>query len=242
MQFRLRRSRRRNDDERGGVPTKPERNAPVVDGLSPAGEKQQDLSGTARILILLAAIYCYFAGWIYAYHLFAHFGLSFSAVDIPPYYFFVYSYFVLPRASFTSVGIGLIVAAAICGLAMAASRFKSAQWLLGMTLIGMFPVVFYFARDGSDEAARRIRGGDAHLIKFVLKNDVAREYPQSFLDANLNERLMLLTETKDHYYVFFQPPSKERSFPFGYTYDVAKAHVVVTTIEVQSTSKGEPRQ
>jgi len=73
-----------------------------------------DIASAAKLLILVAAIYCYFAGWVYAYHLFSHFGLSFSAVDIPAYYFFVYAYFVFPHASLTSILVGIGVAAVVC--------------------------------------------------------------------------------------------------------------------------------
>jgi hypothetical protein len=34
----------------------------------------------------------YFTGFIYIYYLYSDFGTSLSAVDIPVYYFFLYSY------------------------------------------------------------------------------------------------------------------------------------------------------
>ncbi len=68
--------------------------------------------GTARAVqhtALILAIYCYFAGWVYTYHLFSHFGLTLSAIDIPVYYFFMYSYFALPTSIPAKVAVGAVI-------------------------------------------------------------------------------------------------------------------------------------
>lgn len=206
---------------------------------SPSAETA-DVAAAAKLLILVAAIYCYFAGWIYADRLFSRFGLSLSAIDIPAYYFFVYTYFVFQHATWVCIG---LVAAAGAGLFVLVSligRWRIIQGTVAaIMLLGGFVPVSSISRDSADEAVRRIREGDARHMSFVLKREAVKELPPPFMEANAGRHLRLLMETKDRYYAFLQPQSKENTFPFGFTFGVAKTDVVLATIDVQSMRKGD---
>lgn len=48
-----------------------------------------------RNVTFFIAVYLYLAGFVYQYYLYRHLGISLGSLDIPFYYFFVYSYTVI---------------------------------------------------------------------------------------------------------------------------------------------------
>lgn len=50
-----------------------------------------DSTPPLKTIALFAGIYCYFTGWTYAYYMLNHFGISHTSIEIPTYYFIIYS-------------------------------------------------------------------------------------------------------------------------------------------------------
>lgn len=68
-----------------------------------------NLLSILRNVIFFIALYLYFIGWLYAYYVFSHFGISLDSVDIPFYYFFVYSYSVIIKNMLWIIGILILI-------------------------------------------------------------------------------------------------------------------------------------
>jgi hypothetical protein len=193
-----------------------------------------------RDILFVVAIYAYFTGWVYAYGLYSHFGLSLNAVEIPVYHFFVYSYFMLPDASWyttiavTVVGIMLVVAGP--PLHRWATTRPRVAWLGIVLLIIALPGLFWAAGQQARNAAIRIRTGEGgSTIRLVLTKDAECRVPAAVRQHNTAGDLRILTETKDRYYVFFQPTGEAEELPYAEVYSIAKDQIVLTDIGVQST-------
>ena len=169
--------------------------------------ENRDCPSLLRNVILVLAIYSYFMGWVHTYYLFKHFGISLHSVEIPFYYFFVYSYPVI-SSSYTIL-IVIVTAAAI----LSVSFFWLVPYrpiVLGAVLILLLADFFFIARDTAEEDAKRLRTGiDAKTIVFTFKKDLKSVYPKSFMKANSEKELKLLTHTSDMFYVFSQPPGEK---------------------------------
>src|SRR5437763_7411 len=107
-------------------------------------DKSDPLSIVRNWMLVLAA-YAYFAGWIYAYNLFTRFGLSLHAIEIPAYYFFVYSYFALPDATIANGAVAAVLTIIVITFLFVSLRY-ALHWLLAGTLLVLIPAVFFLAQ------------------------------------------------------------------------------------------------
>lgn len=189
-----------------------------------------------RNWIFIFAIYSYFTGWVYAYYLFSHFGLSLNAVEIPAYYFFMYAYFALPPFSVVNVGLGVVIGAVAVVLLYLGGR-QWFQWLTGVVLLGLFPILFYVARGEAEREATRMRVDQPHPVTFVLKKEVTALFPKELIKVNQEGRLRMLTETKDRFYVLYQPRGEEAEIPYAYAYGIAKSDIALAKIGVQNVRR-----
>lgn len=183
-------------------------------------------------LTFLIAIYLYFMGWIYAYYFFQHFGISLVSIDIPFYYFFVYSYTVISNISISNNTVFLAVVATIIYLFITRYLKKwGAIWILAIILIILlsFPVFFGLAKETGEKKALELRRGNVDEIIFFFKKDTAKLYPQEFISANNKGELKLIAQTKDLIYVFYQTPGEALSH--GLTYEVLRADILVAKIK-----------
>ncbi len=198
--------------------------------------ENHDLLAILRNVIFIIAVYFYFMGWTYAYYLFNHFGISLNSVDIPFYYFFVYSYSVI-----TDILTIITVVAAIIVFYLVTSfaPIYLKKWALALILIVLFPIFFSVAKERADKEALYKRMGFAKTITFVFKKDAIKFYPKEFINANNRSKLKILTQTNDRYYVIYQPPGEGRAIPYGFTYDIARTDVLLARIEMQCISKKE---
>ena len=200
--------------------------------------KTDTLSSWVRTAIFLLAIYSYFAGWIYTYHLYGHFGLSLNAIDIPPYFFFMYAYFAMPPFSYLNLVIATTGGAAIVLMLYIATRPRF-RWIGAAILLSIFPLLAYNARTEAAKTSARIRAEFITSVSFVFKPDVATKYPRTFLAHNRDGLLRMLTETKDRFYVLFQNPGGD-SLPIAHVYNVAKSDVLLATIDPPNIRRPAP--
>lgn len=190
-----------------------------------------DLLEILRFLFFVIAIYLYFIGWIYAHYFFHYFGISLNSVDIPFYYFFVYSYTVI----FNVIGGMILVVVILLAYLFTYSYYKKLG--LALILIGLIPLFFYVAQKKADREARYKRMGHANTIIFTFKKDVSKFYPKEFYDANKKGKLTILTQTKDRFYIFYQPKGEGRAMPLGFTYDISRADVILAEIEMEGNTE-----
>ena len=198
-----------------------------------------------RDLILIIAIYLYFIGWLYQYFVLDNFGISLNALNIPPYYFFVYAYSVIEDHYLILLVVLLIATSCYLIVQAYLSKFLLPAVLI-LTII-VFRYSFYLSQTTAVKEAQAIRSGHAHKISFVFKKKVSQFLPKEFLDANNNinannhNELWLIIQATDGYYVLYQHIPDEEVIPSGIVYKVNKSDVilVITKIDDVPYPKGE---
>ena len=192
-------------------------------------DKKSDFVSVVSTAVLILGIYSYFFGWTYAYYLFDHFGISITAIEVPVYYFFVYSYAVIGEgwAGAISVSVGIVV----YGLW---TRFPKVAVLIVIILL---LVGFHIAQEKGITRAREIRAGQAKTITFLIKKQAEELLPKEFLTANKNHALKLIVHTPERFYVLHQPYGEENAIPYGYTYLLSKEDVIAARVILQNTIK-----
>src|SRR2546426_8070906 len=121
-----------------------------------------DLNLIVRTGLLILSIYAYFAGWLYAFYFFDHLGLSLNSIDIPAYYFFVYSYFLLPQQLSLYVVLNFLAGGVVLTGLIAWHFWGRAHWLFAIVAILILSVlvpakIFASARAEGVYQARRLR-------------------------------------------------------------------------------------
>lgn len=176
------------------------------------------LLSIASGVISIAAIYLYFAGYIYCLFYYRGFGVTLESLDLSTQYFFVHSYPVLS----TGWGLALLIVFGLVIYCFAAGLVR--RWLLVVCMIGAFPAIYYISYGTAREEVASKRASPTSFVRFRFKSDAAKgsaadggtgngatgngEFSTEQLvkmgDAN---ELFLLLETKDRIVVFYQPPS-----------------------------------
>ncbi len=179
-------------------------------------------------IFFLIAVYLYFIGWIYTYYFLDHFNISFNTIDIPFYYFFVYSYSVITNWLSITVFSISIIAIYISGVVYAS------KWIPIFIMLILFPIFFFLAGQTARSEAVKIRMGYANKITFFFKKDTINQYPSKFLEGNDKGKLKIIAQTKERFFVLYQPPSEGngKEIPFGFVYDVPRADVLLALIEI----------
>jgi hypothetical protein len=109
---------------------------------------------------------------------------------------------------------------------------------LALILIGLIPIFFYVAKERADREARYMRvGNNVKRIIVTFKKDVNKFYPKEFIDANNKGKLKLITQTKDRFYIFYQPKGESGAIPYGYTYDISRTDIILAEIEMKSNKE-----
>ena len=193
----------------------------------------KELFLTFSNLILIIAVYLYFMGWVYIYFLFTHFGISMITLDIPFHYIFLYSISVVNDWKTILVIIGAILL--LCFAFKSKSKFKAL--IMCSSLVFLFFVFFYISKSIAIDEATRIRTGFSKRIILTLKRNSETKYPGMFLKANKEGKLKLLFQTKDNYFVIYQVAGEKECIPFGYTFDIPRADILLVKIEMQDISK-----
>lgn len=197
-------------------------------------DKKDDFLTVLRNFVFFLAVYLYFIGWTYFYYFYSHFGVSIYSLDIPVYYFFVYSYSVILANFWWFVCAAGIFTAVIFILR---DRKDLRKLFTVVLLLITFPLSFKMAKRTAFHSGILLRQGFGQTANLVFKDpSVPSRYPALLVEANNNGGLRLLTQTKDKVFVIFQPsddtPGSE--LPMCFTYILSGADVLVTTVEAQN--------
>src|ERR1700722_16567066 len=137
-----------------------------------------------RNIVFVFALYLYFAGWLHAYYFFLRFGISLNAVDIPAYYFFIYSYSVF-GTGWGLLIFFLIIVFLVLGLKWEAKRAH----IVLVIFILLFPAVFYAARAAGQKDASKKRSGSSNTVRFLFKKDTEDRLDAGVACLNKSEAL-----------------------------------------------------
>lgn len=207
----------------------------------PVAARQSSLAGPSFALLSLLkdalvplGIYAYFTGFIYIYYFYNRLGISLSAVDVPFYYFFLFSFNVL-RAHFFAVMASVL---AVIGAFTLAAKWRYGNVSVLVVLVGQLFFLQWLATItvAADVIKLRTRRDEYPRVSFDFKTPAGIQYPTSLLQANADRTLKIVLETKDRYYVLDQPFDESDGMLYeGTVYSVAKADVIVTQIHLRQT-------
>jgi hypothetical protein len=199
---------------------------------------------TPVLIIDVAAVFLFNMGWTYIYYLYDNFGVNVHALDIPVYYFFVYSLPVIYANKWcvSFLMLGFIALLIFAKLIIVRVRTRSA-WLGGnkpihmiltVCLLILLPLTHLWSQQAANDTAADMRSGNAKTIRFFFKPEMSNLYPQEFVDANNAEKLKLLIQTRDRFIVFYQPESDEKVLPLASTYVVFNSDIQLTSIQIEN--------
>lgn len=204
----------------------------------PNQQEMKDMLYLIRNAVIIVAIYLYFIGWVYINSMYRVFSIDLHSLDIPIHYFFVYSSYALGQM--LSSRCGYLLVFLIFAVTYALLFLKPELWkepvtkliVLGMHIASFLPLYYMSKQCGGDVAKAKMNE------PFVAVNFTFREHVQQrlvsseFIEANKNNELILITQTKNRIYVFRQQGDVCEQ-PVIQTYDISKEDVYLTTIELQ---------
>ena len=97
---------------------------------------ERDFLSTLKNTVFVIAVHLYFAGWIYNFYLYKHFGINLGSLNIPFYYFFVYSFTVIYLKLFWFIGIAMVL---VLLLAVTEKYRRARKWAIPAFLIHVSP-------------------------------------------------------------------------------------------------------
>jgi hypothetical protein len=210
-------------------------------------------------LVLPVAVYLYFTGFLYTYYFYSGLGIPLNSVEIPFYYFFIYSYNVIAAELTTSL---LLLFSALLTILVIRTR-KHPDIGLFLVLSALFPILTVLSRDAATTQIGLLRTGrNLQTIQLILKdvsirddellkNDGsirdeeflkakanAEQERREFLIANANDGLKLVVETTDRLYVLRQPfDERNPEIPVGSLYGISKSDVLVANVSLLNIPK-----
>lgn len=169
---------------------------------SPAGASPSSSSGDFLVALTgitpALAVYLYFLGVSYAYYLFSHFGLSLNSVDIPIYYFFVFSYGAIINFS----GWNILLWSLLLGLCASALLFdlkdSRLRILLLVVVLALFPISAQVSATYAQQQAREQIENPSRIVHFIFKGTPSYDLNKDNDEGNL----VLLFDTSDKVVAF----------------------------------------
>jgi hypothetical protein len=111
-----------------------------------------DVVGLLAFFVGLISAWLYFAGWTYAYHYFARFGIPLLMVDVPKENYFVYGGIVVQQFPLWGLGLGLSLLAAASLWRWIGGMLGRVALPVGLVAIAM---VFWLGHEGGVAAAHQ---------------------------------------------------------------------------------------
>ena len=184
-------------------------------------------------IFFVLAIYLYFIGWVYSYFLFKDFGISLHLINIPIYYFFVYSYSVIFNHILYFIIILIIILTLAYLLIISFKRLNKISLLFAIVLcVSTFYPFYLLAKKEASTQALYLREGHANIISFTFKKEISASFKKDLLDANNQDRLCLIIQTKDEFYVLYQAKGIQNELPQGFIYIIPTNDVLYAKIEL----------
>lgn len=182
--------------------------------------------------IFLLSVCLYFAGWMYAFYLYRHFGISLRVVDPPVYYIFVYAYSVL------SFNVPAFILSALFVTVVMGLQLRPAtpllQLILGLLVVGSFPLAQFMSYRAAENTALGMRQGygvRSVTVTFMSDSTKSRLHP-AFVSANDSEELRLFAQTADAYLFLVQPEAPTGDLPIGQLVLVPKTAIASVALNV----------
>jgi len=190
----------------------------VKEEVENSGINRMTAIQTIRNLTFIIAIYAYFAGFIYIYFLYENFGINIRLLNIPIYFYFVYSFNVV----MTNIPVMIILFFLIL-LMTFLSKIGKCKTLLIAFLVLLLPFFFFISKNSADNATDKMRNGyDLKTIKLSFTDE--NVYEKRFIQMNKQGALKLLLKTTTDYYILLQRKGSAlvAELPTGYVHIIPK--------------------
>jgi len=167
----------------------------------------------------------YVSGWSFDYYYLRHFGIPLASLNVEYYSFLVYSYNVITSA------LGAITfIAGFLGVAFFNHVIRS-RLAVAFILCIMIPCSFGIGKQLGTRTAELVRSrDDGQRISFVFKR--GNVYPSEMMTLNDTNRLRILSQTKERYIVFYQPPAADGTMPRAQVMQIAATDVLLARIRI----------
>lgn len=162
-----------------------------------------------RDLIIFFAIISYFVGWVYLNEYLSHFGLYLANLEIPFYYYFIFSYPPMIEAlAYPTWADGFRVTVILASFAACVAAYRIrltiGYFAVALCFFTILFISFQIAIDKSQLHARHILNGGGKVIGFVFDVDVADNYRKwienDLIHASTTGRLRLVWRTEGDVY------------------------------------------
>jgi hypothetical protein len=178
-----------------------------------------------RTLVFFAAIYLYVSGWSFDYYFYRHFGVPLASLNVEYYSILVYSYNVItsPAGAITFVS-GFLAVAFF-------NHVVRSRLSVALILCIMVPCFFGIGKELGTRTAELTRShDDGQRISFVFK---ARDlYPPEVMALNDRNSLRILSQTRERYIVFYQPPAADGTMPRAQVIQISATDIVMARIRI----------
>lgn len=175
------------------------------------------LFGDPKHFVLMGAAYLYLAGFLYAYHLYRFFGIPLSALEISLYTYFIYGYHVLVGHWLGVAGSVLYVVVWLVHPRVSAGHLRDVSAVLLLAIV--FPMLVGSAYRVAQTGFTAIRSDEVLArAQLVLTKEAGEAYGGSdsvLRAATDNDRLKLLGQSKEAYYLLYQPLNEQGTAPEG---------------------------
>lgn len=203
----------------------------------------KSILANARDAAFIAAIFLYFAGFMYRYMYRQVWGITSSDGDPAFFGYLVYSYQPLEASWGWLLGISAALVIILVVLGALSRRWgpERVSLLLGLrtlsvsaAVVGFFATLLWGASAASVAAFQNIRQGNLPGTFLVFKDpkQSTRVYGTQFMTDNSNDLLTIVEETKDSYYVLDQPGMVEKPIPDGKLFVIPKQSIAFVTRDV----------
>jgi len=199
---------------------------------SSAGQPRESIAKQLPGTIFLLAVSLYFAGWMYAFYLYRHFGLSLRVIDPPFYYIFVYAYSVL-SFSFPAFILSAVFVAAIIALQLKPAT-PLVTVMLALVVVLVFPLSQFMSYQAAEKTALKMRRGyGVRSVTVTFTTDTIRNriHPD-LIQANTDEQLRLFAQTSDAYIFLVQPRDASKELPIGKLFLIPKTSIASVALNV----------
>ncbi|MGF6870621.1 hypothetical protein [Paraburkholderia sp. MM5477-R1] len=210
-------------------------------------DNKSDFSAYLTGSALLFGAYFYFISWMHLYFYYRELGISLMSLDIPIYYFLVYSYSAINVPSKTTYIIVFLVILFFTILDRRWSWDKKSlviEIFHRVLLTGFILLVFIFgymiARGQGLDQAREARRGGLRTVHIVFKKEALTNLPDEIASSDREFAMKYITETKDNLYVLVQPGIHLDPRPIGYTYIIPRKGLAYVKIDLTGHEYVDP--
>lgn len=148
--------------------------------VAPGAGQDPTLFGASATILSIAAVYCYFSGYIFSYYFYYQgFGLTLESLDLSPQFYFMRAYTALKSPG----GIALLAVLTVTMVLYAGRKVRLSIVLMAM--LGAFPALLAVSRTTARHEFLSRFCGPPGTIQFAFRDDLLKEPPPASQNSSV---------------------------------------------------------